>query len=317
MKTKTKHHLGVLACALLGLCSCTSDVLLDISPQEGAARERPYPLTARSNVIIREGGGITAQADIAASKVNEKELLAFLGDRKGRLVAYSGSGGEFDLVGEKTVLAYSHKEAGIGWNYFVGNNEGGGWNIERKDAFASLRITFRNRMEELCIDIAGMRLMNVAQAGKLVIDEQGRGQWSGLCAYAPLDISIGAFTLEPGEENSLEGGEIIPQHLEAWEATHLPYSVKEAHILLDCHIYYPEEGSYGTVWGGEEGEARTLAIPLELTLKEGGENTLEVILEDGCLWYDISGERPKPALNAVTFDAGVDGWNEQESEIQT
>jgi len=65
--------------------------------------------------------------------------------------------------------------------------------------------------------------------------------------------------------------------------------------------------------GNTDEEYTSIAIPFSKHLKKGKVHTLEIVLEHGCSWYDVSGSTPSPILNTITFGVSVEGWVDVEA----
>ena len=72
-----------------------------------------------------------------------------------------------------------------------------------------------------------------------------------------------------------------------------------------CNIH--QSGTYLFPTTSNEGYT-TIAIPFSIHLRKGKVHTLEIVLEHGCSWYDISGSIPSPILKPITFGGSVEEW---------
>ena len=80
---------------------------------------------------------------------------------------------------------------------------------------------------------------------------------------------------------------------------------------MQCQIF---QGNTLIV-GNTDEEYTSIAIPFSMHLRKGKVHTLEIVLEHGCPWYDISGSSPSPILNPITFGVSVEGWVDVETNM--
>ena len=174
--------------------------------------------------------------------------------------------------------------------------------------FARLVVDFKNQTTDLRIKVKSIQMCNIHQSGTyLYPTTSNEGYWLPDSTLSSLNISSTPIELTPTDSIRLtanDGIPFIPQWLKAWSPTVLPQTTKDCYILMQCQIL---QGNTLIV-GNTDEEYTSIAIPFSKHLKKGKVHTLEIVLEHGCFWYDISGSSPSPILNPITFGVSVEEW---------
>lgn len=190
-----------------------------------------------------------------------------------------------------------------------------------EEAFSHAKLNIRNEMSNLYLIVESIQMCNIHLSGTYHFPtEYSEGYWETDTIKTSLTIETGEIKLAPHQESLFpQDGNLtfIPQSNLAWNPSILPQNSHQSYLLVNCKIYQLhdtekgyQEGKETLIWGNEKGNCAELAIPLSVHFLSNQEHSITIELSTDCVWYDISGSQPVPALVPITFDVSVEDWED-------
>lgn len=187
------------------------------------------------------------------------------------------------------------------------------------EALANLNFCIQNQSSNLHLVVEELKLCNVYLSGTYHYDSKAQeGYWEAAPEKGYLSIPIGNIVVPPEESFSpkqLQEIPFIPQIHPAWEPTHHPTNTDGCYLLLSCNIFNIHDTEKGyqensdiAIWEGIGKTSACIAIPTAVRLKTSQNDTINIILKEGCPWYELNGMYPTLILHPITFDVSVDEW---------
>lgn len=181
--------------------------------------------------------------------------------------------------------------------------------------FARISVDFKNRTSNLFIKVKSIQLCNIHASGTYHFPTTyNGGYWLPDSILSSQTICSSSFDLASNDSLRLSSGDgilFIPQTVKAWSPVLHPRQTDGGYISMQCQIFQDNT----PLLGGTDEEYTEIAIPFPIHFQKGKSHSLEIVLEHGCSWYDISSDTPSRILNPITFGVSVEDWKESGSEV--
>ena len=322
---KTIQVLTLLS--IMTFTSCVYDEMLDeVAGIVVKHAVTPDYIDSRStdNIWVTDGRE-THGTHIDWSSDYEKPVTDLTGGYEDAYIyAYDGSGAFFTVVDGVPALQYSQEGVWMdtGFRFSVTESEKlkeSSMDMDFKEAFGSVNFRVKNNEQSLHLQINGVKLCHLATQGSFIFPYDGNEEfWQTSSSKGFLSLWTDTLELDAGIEMVISGKDalpVIPQKTESWNPDMLPHNHKGSYILLSCRLYNVSDTEIGyregydiPIWSDSEGGFAEIAIPVSLDVVAEVTQTIDLILETDCPWYDISGWSPSKVLRPIAFAPSVDDW---------
>lgn len=245
-------------------------------------------------------------------------------DEASLVYAYDGDGGQIKVTDGVPSIVYHQDSNWIdsGFRYAVSDGlqlSKNGMQLQWKDAFSQIKFEIRNQIDNLHLQVRGIRLCRIATEGTFCFPIEGQsatwkaGKKNHTLAYQSdtLDVAPDKSNIIP-KEGTLP---LIPQTSEVWNTFSIVGWNTGTYVLVDCRIYNISntdegyiEGKDYLIWGDDEGGFAEAAVPVAVETSMGNTTILTISLDTSYEWYDISGTNPEKILRPIVFDPSVEDW---------
>ena len=170
-----------------------------------------------------------------------------------------------------------------------------------EEAFANVHVRIHNKMSDLHLKVQSIELCNIHQSATFHFPtDYQESRWTLQESQTDFPIHNDSLEIAPMDAVSLtqeNGIPFIPQTLQAWNPSIHPSKSKDCYIHIMCQI---QQYSNHT--------PLQVAIPLSMHLLPGQAETIDITLEIGGSWYEISDTIPARLFVPITFSPSVEDW---------